>query len=168
MQRRLRKSDFARTSRRVGSAVLRISISPFAYSSSYMMSKPLLTLSISLFWIAAAFAQAPQPKTILLWPNGAPGAQGTADEDRPSLTIYLATGNKVPTGVVVCPGGGYTHLALDHEGTQIAAWLNQRGISAFVLKYRLGPRYHHPDRTRRRPACRALRSSACLGIRHRS
>jgi acetyl esterase/lipase len=109
-----------------------------------MMSKPLLTLSICLFWTAASFAQAPQPKTILLWPNGAPGAQGTADEDRPSLTIYLAAGNKVPTGVVVCPGGGYTHLALDHEGTQIAAWLNQRGISAFVLKYRLGPKYHHP------------------------
>ena len=109
-----------------------------------MMSKPLLTLSICLFWTAASFAQAAQPQTILLWPNGAPGAQGTADEDRPSLTIYLAAGNKVPSGVVVCPGGGYTHLALDHEGTQIAAWLNQRGISAFVLKYRLGPKYHHP------------------------
>ena len=108
------------------------------------MPKPFLTLSIFLFWITASFAQSPQPSTILLWPNGAPGAQGTADEDRPSLTIYLAAGNKVPTGVVVCPGGGYVHLALDHEGTQIAAWLNQLGISAFVLKYRLGPKYHHP------------------------
>ena len=108
------------------------------------MPKPFLTLSIFLFWIAASFAQSPQPSTILLWPNGAPGAQGTADEDRPSLTIYLAAGNKVPTGVVVCPGGGYVHLALDHEGTQIAPWLNQLGISAFVLKYRLGPKYHHP------------------------
>jgi acetyl esterase/lipase len=108
------------------------------------MSKPFLIVSVLLFLAAASFAQSPQPGTVLLWPNGAPGAQGTADEDRPSLTIYVASANKVPTGVVVCPGGGYAHLALDHEGTQIAAWLNQLGISAFVLRYRLGPRYHHP------------------------
>jgi acetyl esterase/lipase len=114
-----------------------------AYISSYM-SMPFLTLSILLFWTTVSLAQSPQPSTVLLWPNGAPGAQGTADEDRPSLTIYVASANKVPTGVVVCPGGGYAHLALDHEGTQIAAWLNHLGISAFVLKYRLGPRYHHP------------------------
>ena len=82
--------------------------------------------------------------TILLWPNGAPGALGDADVDKPSLTIYVASQNKVPTGVVVCPGGGYVHLAMDHEGTQIAEWLNNLGISAFVLTYRLGPKYHHP------------------------
>jgi acetyl esterase/lipase len=65
--------------------------------------------------------------------------------DNPNLTIYVATGNqKVPTGVLVFPGGGYVHLAVDHEGTQIAAWLNSYGISAFVLRYRLGPKYHHP------------------------
>jgi acetyl esterase/lipase len=45
---------------------------------------------------------------------------------------------------VVCPGGGYGALAVDHEGRQIAQWLNARGVAAFVLKYRLGPRYHHP------------------------
>ena len=45
---------------------------------------------------------------------------------------------------MVCPGGGYGGLAMDHEGKQIAEWLNNLGISAFVLKYRLGPRYHHP------------------------
>jgi acetyl esterase/lipase len=44
----------------------------------------------------------------------------------------------------VCPGGGYAHLAMDHEGVQVAAWLNKLGISAFVLKYRLGPKYHFP------------------------
>jgi len=45
---------------------------------------------------------------------------------------------------VVCPGGGYRNLAIDHEGDQIARWLNSIGVAAFVLKYRLGPRYHHP------------------------
>jgi acetyl esterase/lipase len=78
-----------------------------------------------------------------LWPGGAPGAQGDADIDKPSLTIYPAD-QKVQTGVVVFPGGGYAHLAMDHEGQQIAAWLNGRGIPAFVLKYRLGMKYHHP------------------------
>ena len=48
------------------------------------------------------------------------------------------------TGVVVAPGGGYTTLAMDHEGRQVASWFNAMGISAFVLKYRLGPKYHHP------------------------
>jgi acetyl esterase/lipase len=46
--------------------------------------------------------------------------------------------------VVVCPGGGYGVLASDHEGKQVAEWLNSLGVSAFVLQYRLGPRYHHP------------------------
>jgi acetyl esterase/lipase len=89
-------------------------------------------------------AQTPK-ETILLWPDGAPGAQGTADEDKPSLALYPAAGpNRTSTAVIVCPGGGYAHLAMDHEGTQIAAWLNNLGISAYVLKYRLGPKYHHP------------------------
>lgn len=92
----------------------------------------------------AAWAQ-PEHKTILLWPNGAPGAKGDADIDKPSLTLYPVSGaNKVETGVVVCPGGGYVNLAMDHEGRQIAEWLNKLGISAFVLKYRLGPKYHYP------------------------
>jgi acetyl esterase/lipase len=90
----------------------------------------------------AACAQTP-PAPELLWPNGAPGGLGTADVDKPSITPYLA---KSPNGtaVVVCPGGGYQHLAMDHEGAQIARWLNSLGISAFVLQYRLGPKYHHP------------------------
>jgi enterochelin esterase family protein len=80
-----------------------------------------------------------------LWPEGAPGAAGTEPVDRPSLTVYpaapeLANG----TAVVVCPGGGYGNLATDHEGRQPAEWLNSLGITAVVLQYRLGPRYHHP------------------------
>ncbi|MFO0950813.1 MAG: alpha/beta hydrolase [Isosphaeraceae bacterium] len=46
--------------------------------------------------------------------------------------------------MVVCPGGGYGHLAMDHEGKQVAEWLNSLGVTAAVLKYRLGPRYQHP------------------------
>ncbi|MGD0694362.1 MAG: alpha/beta hydrolase [Terriglobia bacterium] len=104
----------------------------------------LLLLVVSATSFCAALYAAPQ-KVELLWPGGAPGAQGDSDEDRPSLTIYLPEQAKaVGTGIVVCPGGGYGMLAMDHEGRQIAEWLNGLGIAAFVLKYRLGPRYHHP------------------------
>jgi len=84
-------------------------------------------------------------KTLLLWPAGAPGAQGTADVDKPTLTVFLPSGpNATKTGVVIAPGGGYQHLAMGYEGMDVARWLNQRGVAAFVLKYRLGPTYHHP------------------------
>lgn len=89
--------------------------------------------------VAIAYAQ----NTELIWPNGAPGAVGDTDEDKPSLTIYLPK-QPMGAGVVICPGGGYRNLAMDHEGKQIAEWLNARGVAGFVLKYRLGPRYHHP------------------------
>src|SRR4051812_24502451 len=98
-----------------------------------------------LLLFATALAAQAQPSTELLWPQGAPGALGEDDTDKPSLTTYLANPAKaVATGIIVCPGGGYRGLAMDHEGKQIAEWLNNLGISAFVLKYRLGPRYHHP------------------------
>lgn len=72
-------------------------------------------------------------------------SQGTTEQDRPTLTAYLPEkAQAVGTGVVVCPGGGYQHLAMDHEGKQIAEFLNRLGIAAFVLQYRLGPKYHHP------------------------
>ncbi len=90
-------------------------------------------------------AQIPQHQVVPLWPNGAPGAKGDATEDRPSLTVYQAGGtNKVPTAVIVLPGGGYVNLAFDYEGTEVAEWLNKLGVSAFVLRYRLGPKYRYP------------------------
>jgi len=98
----------------------------------------------ALLLLASTIAMA-EPTTELLWPDGAPGAVGQEDRDKPSLTFYLAdTAKNTRTAVIVCPGGGYTNLAMDHEGKQVAEWLNGLGISAFVLKYRLGPRYHHP------------------------
>jgi acetyl esterase/lipase len=81
--------------------------------------------------------------TFPLWEHGAPGALGHADEDIPTLTYYPTRGG-APTAVIVAPGGGYRMLASNHEGRQVANFLNAAGIAAFVLKYRLGPRYHHP------------------------
>ena len=86
----------------------------------------------------------PVPSEIPLWESGAPGALGSADEDKPTLTIYRAARGATGTGVVVAPGGGYGALAMDHEGRQVAAYFNAMGVSAFVLKYRLGPKYRHP------------------------
>ncbi len=114
-------------------------------------SKPMrATLCIGLAFLAAAaylFGQrrGVTPEPVLLWPDGAPGAVGNEDVDRPTLTPYLPEQERsTGTAVVVCPGGGYGHLAMDHEGVQVARWLNSIGVAAFVLKYRLGPRYHYP------------------------
>jgi acetyl esterase/lipase len=99
---------------------------------------------------AIAFGQArrdppTEPQTILLWENGAPGALGQGDDDKPSITVYRPWGpNRSGTSVIVAPGGSYGFLAANHEGRQVANWFNAMGVTAFVLKYRLGPRYHHP------------------------
>ena len=80
-----------------------------------------------------------------LWPGGAPGALGTADADVPAMTVYLPRTMTANTpAMIVCPGGGYGALAANHEGRQVANYLNSLGMAAFVLRYRLGPRYHHP------------------------
>ena len=86
----------------------------------------------------------PHGEVQLLWPAGAPGAVGATDEDKPRLEIFGASGTALHSAVIVCPGGGYTHLAYEKEGTRIAEWLNLRGITAFVLTYRLAPRYKYP------------------------
>ena len=85
-----------------------------------------------------------QPVEMPLWENGAPGALGDTDADKPTMTVYRASREPTGTAIVVAPGGGYGALAMDHEGRQVASWFNAMGITAFVLKYRLGPRYHHP------------------------
>jgi acetyl esterase/lipase len=61
----------------------------------------------------------------------------------PTLTPFIPKDKVNGSAVIVCPGGGYQHLA-DHEGRPVAEWLNSIGITAFVLKYRIGPKYHHP------------------------
>ena len=109
----------------------------------------LLPLLAAFSLIAAA-----EPQSILLWPNGAPGSEGkTAAEavritpagdhvvssvHQPSITPYLPT-PETATGaaVVIAPGGGHSALWMDHEGYNVARWLSEHGVAAFVLKYRL-------------------------------
>jgi acetyl esterase/lipase len=93
----------------------------------------------------AMSAETTSPAVELLWPDGAPGALGNEERDKPSLTIWLPPAEKANgAAVVICPGGGYGFLAVDHEGRQVAEWLNSLGVAAFMLKYRLAPAYHHP------------------------
>ena len=98
----------------------------------------------------------------LLWPSGAPGAVGTEAVDSPRITVYRAPAEKAGgAAVVICPGGGYVVVAADHEGKQVAEWLNSIGVTAFVLQYRLGPRYRNPAPLRdSQRALRMVRASA--------
>nr|WP_303652667.1 alpha/beta hydrolase [Paludisphaera mucosa] len=85
-------------------------------------------------------------EVVKLWAQGAPDAKGTDPaKDVPTLSVFLPKPD-VATGaaVVVCPGGGYGGLAIDHEGKQVAEWLNSIGVATFVLKYRLAPAYREP------------------------
>jgi acetyl esterase/lipase len=102
-------------------------------------------LSAILFSQLALLMHIAEPKVELLWPHGAPGAIGSEPADQPTLTIFLPAAEKANgTAVVICPGGGYGALAVDHEGKQVAEWLNNLGVTAFMLKYRIAPRYRHP------------------------
>lgn len=82
-------------------------------------------------------------QTILLWDNGAPGATGDTEADKPTLTIFRAAGAGPHPAVIIAPGGGYAHLSMTYEGRDVATYLNNVGITAFVLRYRLTP-YHYP------------------------
>jgi acetyl esterase/lipase len=106
---------------------------------------------LAMFLALPLFAQ----ETILLRPGAkvdpnAPieqiedrGKNGVIDRSitnvaQPTMTVYLPPrANATGTGIVICPGGGYQHLAIDKEGHDIARWLNTIGIAGLVLKYRL-------------------------------
>jgi len=86
-----------------------------------------------------------EPQTILLWPGGAPGATGADDRDKPALTVYMPANTTGPmTAVIIAPGGSYARLSMNNEGRAPANYFNSLGVAAFVLRYRLGPHYHHP------------------------
>lgn len=97
-----------------------------------------------------------QQTKIRLWPNDAPNAVGSEPADIPDLTYFPAP-EQSATGasIIICPGGGYARLSDVKEGSDVAKWLNSIGISAFVLKYRLGMRYHQPNQLL--DAARAMR-----------
>src|SRR6187401_3312516 len=126
----------------------------------------ILTLAAAALSVVQAQPLPPLPiqdgQVLPLWTGPAPGALGSADTDIPAITVYLPRTVAANTpAVVICPGGSYRALASNHEGRQVASYLNSLGVAAFVLRYRLGPRYHHPielgDAQR---AIRLLRSHA--------
>ena len=101
---------------------------------------------LSGLWTAAIAQdrQPVEPRIVRLYTGDVPDAQATGDADIPTLTIYTPPADRATgAAIVVCPGGGYGGLAA-HEGKPIAEWLNTLGITGVVLKYRLGPKYHHP------------------------
>jgi acetyl esterase/lipase len=80
----------------------------------------------------------PAPNAEKIDSSGVPARYSYSKVSHPTLAVWLPPADKRNgTAVVVCPGGGYVHLAMTHEGTEVAAWLNSLGITAFVLKYRL-------------------------------
>ncbi|MBI3870181.1 MAG: alpha/beta hydrolase [Verrucomicrobia bacterium] len=106
-----------------------------------------------MFGVLQALSAA-EPSAVLLWPQGAPGSEGKAGPEKvevskggernvsnihaPSLTPFLPPKDRANgAAVIVVPGGGHRVLCVDHEGYNIARWLNERGIAAFVLKHRL-------------------------------
>lgn len=112
--------------------------------------RPLLLVVCLLFVLPASLhSQDAPPKGFksveVLWPDGAPGAHGNAVGDVPKLYCYPAPGPGPHTAVVILPGGGYLHVVMEKEGGVEARWLNARGVSAYVLQYRLSPAYHYPS-----------------------
>ncbi|MGH9803411.1 MAG: alpha/beta hydrolase, partial [Blastocatellia bacterium] len=86
------------------------------------------------------------PDPLLLWPNGVPGATGTSDEDKPAIIPVLPAESKnTGAAILICPGGGFTLRATDHEGVLVAQWLKERGIAGFILRYRIRPLYERKD-----------------------
>ena len=100
-----------------------------------MFRQKYVMIMLLLMFSAAAFSQ--EKMTMDLWPKGAL-VSSPDKEDKAELTVYLPEAKKA-TGraVVCCPGGGYTHLAMDHEGHQWATFFNNQGIALIVLKYRM-------------------------------
>lgn len=105
---------------------------------------------LTLFALTSSLASAADtPAAIPLWPKGAPGSEARAAEaektegsnvvniHNPSITPYIPAKDATGTAVIICPGGGHSKLCLGHEGYALAQWFQERGIAAFVLKYRL-------------------------------
>ncbi|MBR1688414.1 MAG: alpha/beta hydrolase [Prevotella sp.] len=97
--------------------------------------KKLKTLILMLFVAATAMAQ--KGTDIALWPEGAPNDNGN-EREKAKVTVFLPEARRA-TGraIVICPGGGYSHLAWEKEGTAWAPFFNQQGIAVIVLKYRM-------------------------------
>lgn len=128
----------------------------------------LITLIASLL-CAGAISAAEHPDTLNVWPDGAPNAFKSSIPSEtiknnnlvldPILIVYPAA---EPNGqaVIACPGGGYGYLAKYHEGTDMAPWFNERGITYAVLLYRMPEQHHDVPLSDTQQAIRLLRSKA--------
>src|SRR6266498_3219058 len=105
----------------------------------------LLTLGCMVSFTRAAETRLEDKGWINLWEGKAPGALGDTLEDTPAVQVFLPEGGKATgSSIIVCPGGGYSGRAA-HEGPVVGEWLAKNGVTAFVLRYRVGPKgYHHP------------------------
>jgi endo-1,4-beta-xylanase len=124
------------------------------------LSPPARRLGLLAAALGAALAFAPtqhgtaaRPEVVEIWPGVPSGSEGKTGAEavrvtesgehvissvhRPTLTVYLPGDRATGAGVVVMPGGGHRELWVDHEGHAVATWLSERGVAAFVLKYRL-------------------------------
>jgi acetyl esterase/lipase len=108
-----------------------------------LLPKLCLLLVPAFAQILHAQAGAAIPPPIFLYPNGAPGALGTSEADKPRMYAFPPKRRSTSAAILVIPGGGYEHVAIGHEGFQIATWLNAQGMAAFVLDYRVAP-YRYP------------------------
>jgi acetyl esterase/lipase len=116
------------------------------------MNKTLFAVLLCLLAARLVNAQAEQAldpaldiSTISLWPSGSPQVEGTPPADLPTLTVFLPQkGRGTGSAVIVAPGGAYIGLASNLEGRQVADWFTSQGMTAFVLKYRMGAKYLYP------------------------
>jgi acetyl esterase/lipase len=105
--------------------------------------KPTLPFLVALLLAPLAVLQAADTP-IPIWPQGAPGALGTTEKDSPTLTPYLSD-NPSGAAMLIIPGGGYGRI-YEGQAEPFALWLNEQGIAAFVLRYRLGTSgYRYPS-----------------------
>lgn len=114
---------------------------------STLVFRARLKVAATLFALTAlsSISLAAEPKTLRLWQADAPGAKGDAEKDVPSITIYLPESKTPTSALVIFPGGGYGHLAMAHEGHEIAQWANSMSMAGVIVSYRHRKRgYGHP------------------------
>lgn len=124
---------------------------------------------ILLFMFTGLSAQ--KPVELPLWPNGAPNDNGLKGEEvmsapfrltnvtKPTITVYRPASPNGTT-IIMCPGGGYALLAMDHEGHDMAPWFNSMGITYVVLKYRMPNGHCEVPLSDAEQAIRIIRSHA--------
>jgi len=102
---------------------------------------------LTLILWGTVYVNATELRQMDLWEQNVPNALGNEEKDKPKITVWFPdTDKSIGTAVVVCPGGGYAALAMDHEGKQIAEWFNSFGVTAVVLDYRHRNKgYGHPN-----------------------